>query len=116
MSNHAWTVWVGRIAVLRKLDLEQRVGVAELGRLVIGQTGNRLGILAGPRRRIRPWHRADHFALSGGMMLGNSSRGPDLPFKIHGLGQTTQAKHQLLKGKSGPRLELPSIIPPDKAK
>ena len=22
--------------------------------------------------------------------------------KIHGLGQTTQAKHQLLKGKSGP--------------
>jgi argininosuccinate synthase len=36
--------------------------------------------------------------------------------KIHGLGQTTQAKHQLLKGKSGPRLELPSIIPPDKAK
>ncbi len=35
--------------------------------------------------------------------------------KIHGLGQTTQAKHQLLKGKSGPRLELPSIIPPDKA-
>src|SRR5271165_4195468 len=81
MSNHAWTVWVGRIAVLRKLDLEQRVGVAELGRLVIGQTGNRLGIVAGPRRRIRPWHRADHFALSGGMMLGNSSRGPDLPFR-----------------------------------
>ena len=36
--------------------------------------------------------------------------------KIHGLGQTTQAKHQLLKGKSGPRLELPSIIPPDRAK
>jgi argininosuccinate synthase len=35
--------------------------------------------------------------------------------KIHGLGQTTQAKHQLLKGKSGPRLELPSIIPPDAA-
>src|SRR5208283_356677 len=79
MSNRAWTVWVGRIAVLRKLDLEQRVGVAELGRLVIGQTGNRLGIVAGPRRRIR--HRADHFALSGGMMLGNSSRGPDLPFR-----------------------------------
>ena len=36
--------------------------------------------------------------------------------KIHGLGQTTQAKHQLLKGKSGPRLELPSIIPPDRAR
>ena len=36
--------------------------------------------------------------------------------KIHGLGQTTQAKHQLLKGKSGPRLELPSIIPPDEVK
>ena len=36
--------------------------------------------------------------------------------KIHGLGQTTQAKHQLLKGQAGPRLELPSIIPPDKAK
>ena len=32
--------------------------------------------------------------------------------KIHGLGQTTQAKHQLLKGKAGRRLELPSIIPP----
>ena len=36
--------------------------------------------------------------------------------KIHGLGQTTQAKYQLLQGKSGPRLELPSIIPPDKAR
>jgi argininosuccinate synthase len=36
--------------------------------------------------------------------------------KIHGLSQTTQAKHQLLKGKSGPRLELPSIIPPDAAR
>ena len=32
--------------------------------------------------------------------------------KIHGLAQTTQAKHQMLKGtRSGP-LELPSIIPP----
>lgn len=35
--------------------------------------------------------------------------------KIHGLAQTTQAKHQLLQSKAGgPRLELPSIIPPDK--
>src|SRR5262249_6388055 len=34
--------------------------------------------------------------------------------KIHGLGQTTQAKHQLLKGPSGSRLELPSIIPPSR--
>ena len=32
--------------------------------------------------------------------------------KIHGLGQTTQAKHQLLRGQGGARLELPSIIPP----
>ena len=32
--------------------------------------------------------------------------------KIHGLGQTTQAKHQMLRGKGGGRLELPSIIPP----
>ncbi len=33
--------------------------------------------------------------------------------KIHGLGQTTQAKHQMLKGPGGSRpLELPSIIPP----
>ncbi len=32
--------------------------------------------------------------------------------KIHGLGQTTQAKHQLLRGDTGPRLELPRIIPP----
>ena len=32
--------------------------------------------------------------------------------KIHGLGQTTQAKHQLLRGPGGRRLELPSIIPP----
>ncbi|MDX2036128.1 MAG: argininosuccinate synthase [Isosphaeraceae bacterium] len=31
--------------------------------------------------------------------------------KIHGLSQTTQAKHQMLKG-SSQRLELPSIIPP----
>jgi argininosuccinate synthase len=37
--------------------------------------------------------------------------------KIHGLGQTTQAKHQLLNSKAGgPRLELPSIIPPDRTK
>ncbi len=37
--------------------------------------------------------------------------------KIHGLGQTTQAKHQLLNAKAGgPRLELPSIIPPDARK
>ncbi len=34
--------------------------------------------------------------------------------KIHGLGQTTQAKHQLLKGPGGHRLELPSIIPPSR--
>lgn len=34
--------------------------------------------------------------------------------KIHGLGQVTQAKHQMLKGPAGGRLpELPSIIPPD---
>ncbi len=32
--------------------------------------------------------------------------------KIHGLAQTTQAKHQMLKGPGGGRLELPSIIPP----
>lgn len=33
--------------------------------------------------------------------------------KIHGLGQTTQAKFQMLKGNaSGNRLELPNIIPP----
>ncbi len=32
--------------------------------------------------------------------------------KIHGLAQTTQAKHQMLKGNGGHRLELPSIIPP----
>jgi argininosuccinate synthase len=31
--------------------------------------------------------------------------------KIHGLAQTTQAKHQLLRGTGAP-LELPSIIPP----
>ena len=37
--------------------------------------------------------------------------------KIHGLGQTTQAKHQLLNAKAGgARLELPSIIPPDQRK
>jgi argininosuccinate synthase len=35
--------------------------------------------------------------------------------KIHGLGQTTQARHQLLKGPAGQRLELPSIIPPSRA-
>ena len=33
--------------------------------------------------------------------------------KIHGLSQTTQAKHQMLKGSGRSRLELPSIIPPD---
>ena len=34
--------------------------------------------------------------------------------KIHGLAQTTQAKHQMLKGTpGGHRLELPSIIPPN---
>jgi argininosuccinate synthase len=33
--------------------------------------------------------------------------------KIHGLAQTTQAKHQMLKSSGGHRLELPSIIPPD---
>jgi argininosuccinate synthase len=33
--------------------------------------------------------------------------------KIHGLMQTTQAKHQMLKGPGAKRLELPSIIPPD---
>ena len=32
--------------------------------------------------------------------------------KIHGLAQTTQAKHQMLKGGRTPNLELPSIIPP----
>jgi len=32
--------------------------------------------------------------------------------KIHGLGQTTQAKHQLLRGPGGRPLELPSIIAP----
>jgi argininosuccinate synthase len=32
--------------------------------------------------------------------------------KIHGLSQTTQAKHQMLKDQSNQRLELPSIIPP----
>ncbi len=35
--------------------------------------------------------------------------------KIHGLGQTTQAKHQLLRGEGGHRLELPSIIPPSRS-
>jgi len=34
--------------------------------------------------------------------------------KIHGLGQTTQAKHQLLRGPGGRRLELPSILPPSR--
>ncbi len=33
--------------------------------------------------------------------------------KIHGLMQTTQAKHQMLKGPGSQRLELPSIIPPE---
>jgi argininosuccinate synthase len=32
--------------------------------------------------------------------------------KIHGLAQTTQAKHQMLRGTGAHRLELPSIIPP----
>ena len=32
--------------------------------------------------------------------------------KIHGLSQTTQAKHQMLKGTVGRQVELPSIIPP----
>ncbi len=32
--------------------------------------------------------------------------------KIHGLAQTTQAKHQMLKGSAAARPELPSIIPP----
>ncbi len=32
--------------------------------------------------------------------------------KIHGLAQTTQAKHQMLKGPGGKPLQLPSIIPP----
>ena len=32
--------------------------------------------------------------------------------KIHGLSQTTQAKHQMLKGNVGRQVELPSIIPP----
>src|SRR3954452_19573026 len=32
--------------------------------------------------------------------------------KIHGLMQSTQAKHQMLKGGGGSPLELPSIIPP----
>ena len=35
--------------------------------------------------------------------------------KIHGLSQTTQAKHQMLKGGGRARLELPSIIPPPPA-
>ena len=35
--------------------------------------------------------------------------------KIHGLAQTTQAKYQMLQGAGGPRLELPSIIPPPPA-
>ena len=33
--------------------------------------------------------------------------------KIHGLSQTTQAKHQMLKGGGRTHLELPSIIPPN---
>lgn len=32
--------------------------------------------------------------------------------KIHGLSQTTQAQHQMLKGPGGRPLELPTIIPP----
>ena len=32
--------------------------------------------------------------------------------KIHGLAQTTQAKHQMLKGAGARHVELPSIIPP----
>jgi argininosuccinate synthase len=32
--------------------------------------------------------------------------------KIHGLSQTTQAKHQMLKDMGSHRMELPSIIPP----
>lgn len=32
--------------------------------------------------------------------------------KIHGLSQTTQAQHQMLKGPGGRPLELPSIMPP----
>ena len=35
--------------------------------------------------------------------------------KIHGLGQTTQAKHQMLRGEGGHRLELPSIMPPSRS-
>src|SRR4030095_12944024 len=35
--------------------------------------------------------------------------------KIHGLAQTTQAKHQLLRGTGGHRLELPRIIPPSRS-
>jgi argininosuccinate synthase len=35
--------------------------------------------------------------------------------KIHGLGQVTQAKHQMLKGGGGRQIELPSIIPPDRS-
>ena len=35
--------------------------------------------------------------------------------KIHGLGQTTQAKHQLFRGPGGRPLELPSIIPPSRS-
>lgn len=36
--------------------------------------------------------------------------------KIHGLAQTTQAKHQMLKGGKPSHLELPSIIPPSPPK
>src|SRR4029079_8908505 len=35
--------------------------------------------------------------------------------KIHGLAQTTQAKHQLLRGQSATRLERPSITPPSRS-
>jgi argininosuccinate synthase len=34
--------------------------------------------------------------------------------KIHGLGQTTQARHQMLRGPGGRPLELPSVIPPSR--
>ena len=49
------------IPLFRLIEIESaQPALLRLGRrLVIGQTGNRLGIVAGPRRWIRPWHRAD---------------------------------------------------------
>ena len=103
MSGGAGLEWDGLQAGLANVSGVVRMKLYKGGMIVVGRKSPHSLY----RHELATYEEGDQYDATAAMGF----------IKIHGLGQTTQAKHQLLNAKAGGhRLELPSIIPPDTRK